>query len=295
MTARSDKIGLGTAQWGLEYGVANRTGRTPGDEVGRILARAKAANIQLIDTAALYGEAEAVLGVQDLSGMSIVTKTPRFGRGQITAADADELIVTFERSLFRMRLPSVYGLLAHHADDLLAPGGERLIEAMFALRERGSVARVGASVYDGGQIAALLDLFTPDIVQLPLSVFDRRLVADGSLARLKSRGVEIHARSAFLQGLLLMPQESIPAYFRPWGEILNAWHSACAKSGVLPQHAALAIVCDQREIDCCVVGVQSRAQIDELLAGLDDTPAIDLAAFACSDPALLNPANWNLR
>lgn len=294
MSARCTWIGLGTVQWGLEYGVANREGRTPRDEVGRILAGARSAGLQVLDTAALYGDAEAVLGEQDLNGLRVVTKTPRYAHALITADDVDHLLATFGRSLDRLRLPSVYGLLAHHADDLLAPGGERLIEAMVSLREQGRVARIGVSVYDGGQIKALLERFTPDLVQLPLNVFDQRLIADGSLTRLAALGVEVHARSVFLQGLLLMPPDTVPDYFQPWQALIRAWHAACAARGVLPQHAALAFVCDRPEVACCLVGVQNRAQLDESLAGLDEIPALDVAPFACSDPALLNPINWRL-
>lgn len=294
MTARRNRIGLGTVQWGLDYGVANRDGQTPADEVGRILASARSAGVRVLDTAALYGEAESVLGSQDLNGFSLVTKTSRYASTRITTSDADTLSATFERSLTRLRVSSVYGLLAHHAEDLLVPGGERLIESLLALRERGKVARIGVSVYDSAQIAALLERFTPDLVQLPLNVFDQRVIADGTLARLASLGIEIHARSAFLQGLLLMSPNTAPAYFEPWREQLRAWHATCASHRVLPQHAALAFVCDRPEVTCCLIGVQSRDQLEQSLAGLDEVPSLDLAAFACNDSALVNPANWRL-
>lgn len=294
MTARRNRIGIGTVQWGLDYGVANREGQTPADEVGRILASARAAGVRVLDSAALYGEAESVLGSHDLSGFSLVTKTSRCASARITTADVDTLIVTFERSLRRLRLSSVYGLLAHHAEDLLVPGGERLIEALLDLRESGKVTRIGVSVYDSAQIAALLERFTPDLVQLPLSVFDQRLIADGTLARLTSLGVEVHVRSVFLQGLLLMPPDSAPACFEPWREQLRAWHATCAANGVLPQHAALAFVCDRPEIACCLIGVQSVAQLEQSLVGLDEVPSLDMSAFACNDTALVNPAEWRL-
>lgn len=294
MTDRRTRIGLGTVQWGMDYGVANRDGRTPPEEVARILAAGRVAGLRVLDTAALYGEAESVLGEQDLSGLQVVTKTPRYAHAPITDADADDLKATLARSLVRLRLPVVHGLLAHHAEDLLAPGGERLIDALRALRDEGKVARIGVSVYDGAQIDAVLARFTPDLVQLPLNVFDQRLIADGSLARLAELGVEIHVRSVFLQGLLLMPPDSAPAFFDPWREQLHAWHAACAARNVLPQQAALAFVCDLPEVSCCLIGVQSLVQLEQSLAGLDEVPAFDAAPFACSDPALLNPVNWRL-
>lgn len=294
MNDRHTRIGLGTVQWGVDYGVASRDGRTPPTEVGRILAAGRAAGLCVLDTAALYGEAESVLGEQDLSALHVVTKTPRYAHAPITASDADDLKATLNRSLERLRLPAVHGLLAHHADDLLATGGERLIDAMRALRNADKVARIGVSVYDGIQIEAVLARFTPDIVQLPLNVFDQRLIADGSLARLSALGVEIHVRSVFLQGLLLMSPDTTPAYFAPWREQLHAWHAACAERNVLPQHAALAFVCDRPEVSCSLIGVESLAQLKQSLTGLDAVPPFDAAPFACSDPALLNPVKWRL-
>jgi len=291
---RHSRVGLGTVQWGVDYGVANRDGRTPPAEVARILAAGRAAGLRVLDTAALYGDAESVLGAQDLTGLQVVTKTPRYAHAPITAADADDLKATLNRSLARLRLPAVHGLLAHHADDLLAPGGERLIDALRELRDQGKVARIGVSIYDGAQLDAVLARFTPDLVQLPLNVFDQRLIVDGSLARLAALGVDIHVRSVFLQGLLLMPPDSAPAYFDLWREQLHAWHAACAERKVLPQQAALAFVCDRSEVSCCLIGAQNIAQLEQALTGLDTVPPFDAAPFACSDPALLNPVNWRL-
>lgn len=294
MNPRRTRIGLGSVQWGVGYGLANRSGRTPSNEVAHILAAAQGVGIQVIDTAPLYGEAEAVLGEQDLTSLRVVTKTPRYAHAPITAADAEDLKSTLARSLARLRLPAVHGLLAHHAEDLLAPGGEWLIDALHSLREAGKVGRIGVSVYDGTQIEAVLERFTPDLVQLPLSVFDQRLIVDGSIDRLSSLGVEIHTRSAFLQGLLLMHPDSAPAYFDPWRENLRAWHTTCAAQNVLPQHAALAFVCDRPEVNCCLIGVQNRTQLLQSLQGLDDLAAIDAVQFSSCDLALINPVNWKL-
>jgi aryl-alcohol dehydrogenase-like predicted oxidoreductase len=278
----------------VDYGLANRDGRTPPAEVRRILAAGRAAGLRVLDTAAPYGEAESVLGEQDLTGLQVVTKTPRYAHEPITTADADDMKATLERSLTRLRLPAVHGLLAHHADDLLAPGGERLIDALRALRDQGKVEHIGVSIYDRSQLDAILARFTPDLVQLPLNVFDQRLIVDGSLARLAALGVKIHVRSVFLQGLLLMSPDSAPAYFDPWREWLHAWHAACAERKVLPQQAALAFVCDLPEVSCCLIGVQNVSHLDEALIGLDAVPPFDAAPFSCSDPALLNPVNWRL-
>lgn len=292
--SRCSRIGLGTVQWGMEYGVANNQCPTPIDEVGRILISAQNFGVQIIDSAALYGEAEDVLGNHCLNEFKVVTKTPRFAHTPITAEDAQVLNRTFLRSLERLCIPSAYGLLVHHADDLFNTGGEWLIEALLSLRAEGKVSRVGVSVYDGVQIESVLKRFTPDLVQLPLSVFDQRLINDGSLKLLSSLGVEIHVRSAFLQGLLLMNPNLIPSYFQPWKQQLTDWHKICAAHRVLPQHAALAFVCDRPEINCCLIGVMNSNQLNQSLEGLNTVETFDTSQFACYDLALVNPVNWRL-
>lgn len=292
MKSRSSRIGLGTVQWGMAYGVGNHSGCVARDAVKPIIETAKSFGIRILDTAALYGDAEDVLGEQDLSNILVVTKTPKFERSPITAADVNLLNKTFECSLSKLGLSSVHALLLHNVDDLFAPSGGMLIDAMCFLRDAGKIEKIGVSVYDATQLKSVLDRFTPDVVQLPLNVFDQRLLVDGSLSRLKTLGVEIHVRSVFLQGLLLMDPNATPAYFDPWRQQLHAWRSACLAQGVAPQHAAISFVCDQPEVDCCLIGVQSRDQLLQSLEGLDAVPIFETTEFACNDVALLNPANW---
>jgi aryl-alcohol dehydrogenase-like predicted oxidoreductase len=207
------QLGLGTVQFGGDYGVSNPGGRTPPDEVARILALAEREDIGLLDTAALYGDSEAVLGGALRRGhkFRIVSKTLKFDAARISQADASALRAGFENSLRRLRQDRLYGLLVHAAADLLRPGGELLWAALNELKREGLVEKIGVSVYTGEDIEAILLRFRPDLVQLPLSVLDQRLIAGGQLARLKAQAVEIHARSIFLQGLLLMEDAELPS------------------------------------------------------------------------------------
>lgn len=294
MTTRSSRLGLGSVQWGLDYGVANRDGIAPAAEVARILTEARSVGIDLIDTAALYGESEAVLGQQQLGRFRIVTKTSKIAGSSVGASDVRTLLQTFKRSLDRLGASSVYGLLVHQADDLMAPGGEHLLEALQALQQAGRVQRIGASIYTGEQIRRLLEHFTPDIVQLPLNVLDQRLIEDGSLSLLKSRGVEVHARSALLQGLLVMAPSEVPAYFEPIRHKLAAWHDACQEQSMSPLQAALGFVCDTEGVDRCLIGVQSLSQLKACLHAVELPGGFLGQGMASNDPAFVNPAQWRL-
>ena len=118
------RLGLGTAQFGMDYGVSNEIGRTAFEELVRILALARERGVWVIDTAPSYGNAETSLGEAGVEGMAIVTKTPGLPRRPLSVADADYLQDALNESLERLRLPRLQALLAHAADDLLAEGGE---------------------------------------------------------------------------------------------------------------------------------------------------------------------------
>lgn len=291
------KLGLGTVQFGLDYGISNSAGRTPPREVRAILELAAAEGVRVLDTAPAYGRSEEVLG-QSMSAaddFAIVTKTPEFHGGTITASHADLLRRTFGESLRKLRRPRLYGLLAHHADDLLAPGGERLMQAMLELKQQGLVSKVGASVYNGLQIDAIMQRHAIDLVQLPLSVLDQRLLASGHLRKLKQAGVEVHARSVFLQGLLLMPVANLPRYFDPLRSHLANYHAYLEAAGIPPMRAALDFALGLAEVDHVILGVNSRLQLQEILSQQAGGGTVaDWRRFAFGDAAMLDPSQWRL-
>jgi aryl-alcohol dehydrogenase-like predicted oxidoreductase len=288
------ELGLGTVQWGLPYGVANAGGQTPRDDVSAILVEARRHGVLVLDTASQYGEAESVLGQNALDGFKIITKTPSFGGAEISAGQVEELSDTFRRSLARLSCERVYGLLLHRFDDLLAPGGDRLLHAMEALKAQGLVGKIGVSIYEGRQIDGVLRVFRPDIVQVPLNVLDQRLLRSGHLDRLKDAGVEVHVRSVFLQGLLLLPVDRLPAFFAPIREVLSRWHESVAREGLTPTQAALAFVRDCSGVDVVLVGVDTVWQFRTCLADYAGAPAFDASGLGCDDARYVNPMNWKV-
>ncbi len=298
MNAHPSRLGLGTVQFGTDYGISNKLGRTSPSEVLRILQTAADTGVETLDTAALYGDAEQVLGsVLPLRhNFQIVTKTAQFRKARITPEDVQTLEQTFHISLLKMRQTSVYGLLAHHADDLLAPGGELLWERMIEFKKSRMARKIGASVYTPAQIDALLEKYSPDIIQLPVNLLDRRLIDSGHLRRLKEANVEIHSRSTFLQGLLLIPPDQLPDYFHPVQGLLSTYNAWLYQRGLSPVAGALAFVASRPEIDRVIVGICSRpefleiAEVWEALA----SQTFEMEDFRCDDERMVNPAMWRV-
>lgn len=292
------QLGLGAAQFGLDYGISNETGKVRFEEVRRIVDLAAAAGVSLVDTAPAYGDSESSLGsaLRGHDGFRVVTKTPVFPAQVIGDRDVRALKDTFDKSRKLLGGGRIYGLLFHRAGDVLKPGGKCLVEAARELVDRGVLEKIGVSVYTGSQIDQVLKLFRPDIVQVPLNVFDQRLVASGYLDRLKSLGSEIHVRSIFLQGLLLMEPGRIPRYFEPFMSHLAHYYDALNVARVGKLEAALNFVATLGCVDIVLVGVTRAEELNEIIETVNSGKGakIDYQSFASNDSRLVDPSCWRL-
>jgi aryl-alcohol dehydrogenase-like predicted oxidoreductase len=290
------KLGLGTAQFGLNYGISNIQGKTPMSEVINILDVAKQAGMRIIDTAPLYGTSEKVLGscLQNYHGFKIVTKTPQFKKNFIIPEDAQYLTDIFYRSLENLKQSSIYGLLVHDVNDLLSKNGHLLVESVVRLKEQGLVEKIGVSVYTGKQIDQVLDRYKIDLIQVPINVLDQRLILSKHLQKLKQHGVEIHARSVFLQGLLLMLPEHMGMHFKSVTEHICKYHLFLRSYGLSPVQGALAFVNQQKEIDSVLVGVCSRRELIQIIDSLNYLSELDydFSSFSHSEEQIINPTMW---
>jgi aryl-alcohol dehydrogenase-like predicted oxidoreductase len=277
-----EKLGLGTVQFGQAYGVSNQRGQVSKEEAAAILDRAAKVGIRLLDTAANYGEAESVLAALNTSPFRIVTKTINLSNG------LERVISRARRSAQLLKADT---LLVHAASDLQGKEGEALWNAARQLKNEGVFRKIGISVYVADDPAALAERFRPDVMQLPFSLLDQRLLLDGTLAQLQALGVEIHARSLFLQGLLFM--EELPPKLRHATPYLTHVRKSLKDAKIAPLAAALGFVLARQEIAFGLVGVTSSKELDEIIAAArQPLPALDWASFALKDELVLTPSLW---
>jgi aryl-alcohol dehydrogenase-like predicted oxidoreductase len=284
------KLALGSAQFGLSYGIANTEGQINFDAAVRILARAREAGMDTIDTAIAYGESEQYLGDAGVEGWQVITKLP---------AVPDEctdintwVVVNVDESLKRLKVQHLRGLLLHRPSQLLGKNGQELYEALFKLKAAGKVDKIGISIYEPSELDALFGQYMFDLIQAPFNVFDRRLSTSGWLDRLHSEGIEIHVRSAFLQGLLLAVPGNLPIGFERWAELWLSWHSWITDAELSPLCASLGHVLSYPEIDRVVVGVDSLRQLNEIFVCEQSAHRRAPETLATTDSDLLNPSRW---
>jgi aryl-alcohol dehydrogenase-like predicted oxidoreductase len=285
------KLALGTVQFGLPYGIANHAGQVTRAEAKAILQFALANGIDMLDTAIAYGDSEACLGEVGIHDFKLITKLPAVPDD---CADISAWVQQQVRaSLSRLGTDAVYGMLLHRPDQLLGPNGCKLYQALQALKCNGQVEKVGISIYSPRELAILTSQYFFDIVQAPFNLLDRRLYSTGWLQRLKDDCVEVHTRSAFLQGLLLMKKSDIPAKFFPWDGLWQAWHLWLESHRISAVHACLAFPLSFPEIDRVVVGAESITQLAQILSAENGPSLKDLPDLFCEDENLINPVNWN--
>lgn len=284
------KLALGTVQFGMPYGVANKTGQVALNEARDILKLASENGIDMLDTAIAYGNSEQRLGEIGIQGWQVVSKLPAVPKECENIAQWAWQSV--EKSLKNLRVDSLHGLLLHRPQQLLEKEGGRLYDALALLKQQGKVSKIGVSIYAPSELDAIFSSYQIDLVQGPFNLLDRRMIETGWLARLASEGTEFHARSLFLQGLLLMDKRDRPAKFQRWDAIWTIWHDWLKESRLSPVQACLRYVLEFTEINRVIVGVDSQAQLREIVAAIEGRCPPLPADFECGDLDLINPAHW---
>jgi aryl-alcohol dehydrogenase-like predicted oxidoreductase len=290
LSPNSVKLALGTVQFGMTYGIGNQAGQVTRPEAKAMMQFASTNGIDTLDTAIAYGESETCLGEAGTRGFKLVTKLPALPDN---CSDVRTWVrQQFEASLSRMNVTAVYSFLLHQSVQLLGTNGTALYHALQELKANGQVQKVGVSIYSPNELALLPKRYRFDLVQAPFNLVDKRLYITGWMQRLKDEGIEVHTRSAFLQGLLLMAQSDIPTKFSPWSSLWYRWHRWLADNNISAVKACLAFPLSFPEIDRVIVGSDSLDQLSQIISAVNSQPISDLPDLQCEDENLINPANW---
>lgn len=286
------RLALGTAQFGSSYGIANKGTLIDKCEADKILTTACSLGIDTIDTAKMYKNAEQILGSYSMSKFKIITKIPSSPKN---VTPREWLLSQFNDSLMKLKLPFLYGLLFHSSASLLSENGPSLTRVARELKTAGLLGKVGVTVYSPYELDELYSKFKFDIVQLPLNIFDRRFEKSGWLKRLHNDGVEIHVRSIFLQGLLLLSLDEIPTKFIRWKPHFETYHSLLSSKKIKPIEACLSYPLGIQEIDKIVVGVDSSENLIEIFNYTQKKYFNEETSFLqINDERLINPTFWNM-
>ncbi len=288
---KNNQIVIGAVQFGMPYGVANTNAEKVSDkEIENILSYSKLMGVNSIDTAISYGESEKKLGEFGVDNWDVITKLPELPSN---CPDVSSWVVEqVNNSLCRLKVSKVYGILLHRPMQLLEKEGVELWEALQSVKKRCFTDKVGFSISDPKELDDLYQIFRPDIVQAPYNIFDRRIETSGWLKRMNENKIEIHVRSVFLQGLLLLNKEKRPAKFNRWNRLWLYWEEWLDSNNITARQACISFVFSNKNIDKVVVGVNNIDQIQEVLS-TEVEPLTIPDDFELLDYDLINPSNWD--
>jgi len=288
------KLALGSVQFGLNYGISNISGKVHESKVIEILNKAKKENINTIDTAILYGDSEAVLGRAGVRNFNVITKLPPM---------PDHLndikgwaVKNVSNSINKLNVKKLYGLILHQSDDFIGERGSELSSILCKLKHEGVVNKIGVSIYNPNELDSLENKSLKlDIVQAPFNILDRRLETSGWLTKLKNLDIEIHTRSVFLQGLLLLDSNSRDQYFEKWKNAFDEFENWIKKTNQTPLEACLNFVYSYNEIDKIIVGIDTVVQLEEIVSSINYEYKAPISNhLQINDIMLIEPSNWIL-
>lgn len=286
-----NKLSIGTAQFGLSYGVNNKAGQLPIDEVSKILEYAKKNNVNYIDTAAAYGNAETVLGKFDLENFNITTKLLPF---QLAIENIEDWILDkIKESLHKLQKENIYALLLHDTNLLKGADGLKIFNALQIAKKENLVKKIGVSIYDPVELERIHDLREIDVVQAPFNVLDRRLETTGWIDKLYNENIEIQARSVFLQGALLQKNHKLDKKFQKWQSVFQEFEEFLKANDLNAYEACISFVENYEKISRIIVGVDSYEQFRELIKlSLTEIKSCNKPEIFCDDLSLIDPRNW---
>lgn len=289
-------LAIGSAQFGSNYGIANDTGQVNLKQIGLILDRAREFGVDTIDTAISYGESEKSLGEVGVKNWKVVTKIPEIP-SSLSSADLNIWIEEqITGSLKRLKIDNLYAVLLHRPDQLNDEKYSDVWDALLKRQKAGDFLKIGYSIYEPSQLINIFEKFKPSLIQTPFNLVDNRIKNSGFLKKFYDMNIEVHSRSCFLQGLLLLKRDSIPDKFKRWNSFWDSYHMWLKSNNISPLEACLSYVNDEKLISKVVVGVDSSSQINEIINILEkrnDISFIDFNLDELNDVDLINPVNWN--
>ena len=263
MSTDAQTLILGTANFAGGYGLAKSSKQILKEQISQILSTASHLGINRLDTAMAYGDAESAIGRFESEGFKCITKVSMVSaESGYFGAKLNSMV---NNSLMRLCTNQIYGLLLHLPSQLFRSEGKEIYDGLLKLKSEGKVTKIGCSVYEIDELELIINNYDIDIVQIPFNILDRRFDESGWINELSNRGIEIHVRSVFLQGLLLMSPEERPFWIRGHDRALIEWHNYLQEAKGDPVEICMKYVLKNDAISGVVVGVDSAQQVANLV------------------------------
>jgi aryl-alcohol dehydrogenase-like predicted oxidoreductase len=277
---------IGTAQFGFKYGFNKiKIKKLEIKNIEKILKRNSLKNF---DTAMNYGESEKIIGNLKIK-KKVITKI------KLPKKKPKDLKKWFEKklnkSLKKLKVKSLHGLLIHDTTDILGKNKE-FLNILLDCQKKKLISKLGISVYEVDEIKRILKFWKPEIIQMPINIFDHRFLNNNFLYKLKKLNIELHARSCFLQGVLL--KKKIKTGNLKSKKVFSSFLNWCQKKQLSKLEACIHFVKKIREIDYLIVGFDNSSHLKEIINSFNKKLILVPDDFLSNEKSLIDPRRWKI-
>ncbi len=284
---------LGTAQFGSHYGIVNSDGCPSDEEVKSIFKTMIGNGINFLDTAFAYGNSlERISHLISHGKTQQIQLINKFS----VSENLEGVYLKLLEYLKTTGLKKFYGLLIHDPQNLTSKQEKSICKFLQRVKDEGIVYKVGVSVYSPSDLEGVLDTYPLDLVQCPINLFDQRFLVEGVLGQLKGKNIEIHARSLFLQGILL--SEEIPQSLTNLQPTWNLYRNALLETKLTSLQFILSWVKSIEGIDKWVIGINKKYELSQILVEYGKSlynPEYNWGKFNIPDNPDIDPRNWGIK
>jgi len=284
------KIILGSAQFGDLYGILKGKKILKAPETKSILEFSQKNNINCLDTSDQYKSLKKILCKQNLKKWKISFKIS--GESISKLNTKIKFNNFFFKTLKKLNQKNFEYFLFHRSQDLLTAKGKKIYNYLTILKKKGFINKIGISAYTPNEIKKIIKNYKIDVVQVPYNIFDQRIKESNLIKKLKNMNIELHARSIFLQGLLLVKKNKIPKKFLKWQNKFNSWYKFLKKNKTTALLECLNFVFSNKDIDKFVIGVNSIDNLKEIVLLKKKFVKRNFDTFKSKDVNLIDPRKW---
>jgi aryl-alcohol dehydrogenase-like predicted oxidoreductase len=281
---------VGTANFGQSYGIKNNK-QLDKTEINTILNYASKSDVTHLDSASQYGKSQNIISEYTNNKFNIITKF-----ASETFLDFQKALGELNSSADNLKPHFIDTVLLHDAENLFSKNADLIYKNLCTLKSKGLIKCIGISVYSPDGLVRILEHYDFDIVQIPINVLDRRIVQNNFLDKIKKSGIEVHARSIFLQGLLLMELRDLPSNFHKWKELFIKFDNWCDDHSISRLEACVQFIKKQDFISKIVVGVDSYDNLVDIHRAYNlkfPNSFFIPSSISSNDEYLVNPTLWS--
>ena len=286
-----NKIILGSANFNQVYGIKKNLIKK--NQIKKLLYLASKNNIKIIDTAPIYNESEKIIGQLNKNRFKIISKIPNKPKNIKKGQIKDWLKNSATNSLENLNIKKFECLLLHNGESLLKKYGNEIYEGIKKLKSNGITKKIGISIYNFNSLNKILKKFKVDLIQVPFNIFDQRLIQKDLLKRIKKQKIQIHVRSVFLQGVLLLKYNQLPKKLKKFKKEWDKWQNWLKKNKANPLQACLSFIRNQTQLDGIVVGCDNINQLNQILKLKQMKGKFSLHNLNIKNNKLIDPRKWS--